>query len=423
MKKSILILTSLLFVNFFSHAQTDNSVNVIAFGDGKTKDEATNTALRHCIEKTFGVFVTTNTQVVNDELIKDDIATIASGNIVSYEVISELQKGDLFSVTVSATVSPDNIVKTYKSKGYSFEINGNVYAQNIQKEKFYKQQEPIIVKEFLSRYINYPLFDTFEIKIGEPFHCNGTVGRLHNSKNCLYSSGAKTHFDRFYPVNPLKYKYLRADNQSLIKPNVNSSPWNSGNILSKDNLTEHYIIPVDFYPHFNEINSGILSDIISKFLENISIKEKDYDSKYGSSFLGYFAFLDVKINKKGKIRQSITTLKSFSFRNSNTLYAIADFAEKIDFKSTPNSLEIKNNNFELTSAWYAQEFQNKSHPINKSDLSISLGNKNLLLNFSNGIMSRNSIWNDSYQYRPCLLFVNITESELSKLKTLEFFWK
>ena len=72
MKKNILLLTVLIHFNLFLYAQ-DNTVSVISFGDGKTKDEATNAALRHCIEKTFGVFVTTNTQVVNDELIKDDI--------------------------------------------------------------------------------------------------------------------------------------------------------------------------------------------------------------------------------------------------------------------------------------------------------------------------------------------------------------
>lgn len=421
MKKRILILTALLFVNFFSHAQIENSVNVIAFGDGKTKDEATNAALRHCIEKTFGVFVTTNTQVVNDELIKDDIATIASGNIVAYDIISELQKGDIISVTLSATVSPDNIVKTYKSKGYSFEVNGNVYAQNIQKEKFYKEQEPIIVQEFLSKYVNYPLFDTFEIKIGDPFYCNGTGSQLHNYKNCLYSAGAKAHFQRFYPLDTLNNKFLGADN-------VQSYPWNTGNLLSKNNLTEHYIIPVYYNPHFNELKSGLLSNIISKFLENISIKEKDYDIKYGSSFIGYFIFLDVILDTRGNVKKSYKILKSYPFRNSNTLNAIADFAEKIDFKSTPNSLEIKNNNFELSSGWFSQEFQNKSHPFKSSNLAESLGSgsNNLLLNLSNGTRSNSGYGargGGFYQYRPCSLFLNITENELSKLKTLEFFWK
>ena len=58
-------------------------VSLIVTGEGATKEEATNNALRSAVEQAFGVFVSANTEILNDELIKDEIATISSGNIKS----------------------------------------------------------------------------------------------------------------------------------------------------------------------------------------------------------------------------------------------------------------------------------------------------------------------------------------------------
>lgn len=85
MKKLLLII--LLFLPLVSMAQP-SEVTLVVTGEGATKEAATNNALRSAIEQTYGVFVSANTEILNDELGRDEIATISSGNIQKYNEIA-----------------------------------------------------------------------------------------------------------------------------------------------------------------------------------------------------------------------------------------------------------------------------------------------------------------------------------------------
>src|SRR3972149_8863077 len=102
----------LLFVLFSStlsliiFAQEDKSVTLIVTGEGKIKDDAKQSALRNAIEQAFGTFISSKTDILNDELIKDEIILVSNGNIQKYEMISEGQLPDgSFYGTLKATVS------------------------------------------------------------------------------------------------------------------------------------------------------------------------------------------------------------------------------------------------------------------------------------------------------------------------------
>ena len=69
MRMFISLLTALLF-SLLLQAQP-KEVSLIVTGEGATKEEATNNALRSAVEQAFGVFVSANTEILNDELIKD----------------------------------------------------------------------------------------------------------------------------------------------------------------------------------------------------------------------------------------------------------------------------------------------------------------------------------------------------------------
>ena len=74
-------------------AQTGNDeVTLVVSGEGATKDEATKVALQSAIEQAFGTFVSANTQILNDELVKDEIVTVSSGNVKNYEYLSEIKQ-------------------------------------------------------------------------------------------------------------------------------------------------------------------------------------------------------------------------------------------------------------------------------------------------------------------------------------------
>ena len=77
MKRLTFILVTMLAI---LSASAQETVKLTVSGQGTTKEEATANALRSAIEQSFGVFVYENTQIFNDDVVKDEIATISSGN-------------------------------------------------------------------------------------------------------------------------------------------------------------------------------------------------------------------------------------------------------------------------------------------------------------------------------------------------------
>ena len=66
MKKLFLILF-LILVGLNLSAQGVDDVTLVVSGDGETKEDATHVALRSAVEQAYGVFVSANTEIVNDE--------------------------------------------------------------------------------------------------------------------------------------------------------------------------------------------------------------------------------------------------------------------------------------------------------------------------------------------------------------------
>ena len=85
MKQLILIIA--IALNFSSYAQEDKTVTLTVNGQGTTLEEARQSALRSAIEQAFGVFISSNTEILNDELIKDEIVSVSNGNIQKFEII------------------------------------------------------------------------------------------------------------------------------------------------------------------------------------------------------------------------------------------------------------------------------------------------------------------------------------------------
>jgi hypothetical protein len=143
---------------------------LVTSGAGSTKDEATKNALRRAIEQTYGTFVSANSQVVNDELIKDEIVTVSSGNIIGYDIISTNDNRNGVEVTLKAVVSPEKLVSFAKSKGMKTELAGATFAMNIKMKQLNKKNEEIALKEMRSRLIEIckqGIFD-YELVTGEP---------------------------------------------------------------------------------------------------------------------------------------------------------------------------------------------------------------------------------------------------------------
>lgn len=127
-----------------SKPNSDNGkiVTLTQIGQGKTKDIAKYDALRNAIEKAFGMFISSNTIVLKDELAKDEIISVTSGNIQSFEILSETQQPDgSFTNVVKATVSIGKLTKFCESKGIAVEFKGGLFAANIKLQEINKANE------------------------------------------------------------------------------------------------------------------------------------------------------------------------------------------------------------------------------------------------------------------------------------------
>ncbi|WP_016777203.1 hypothetical protein [Anaerophaga thermohalophila] len=148
MKKIYLLIFVLALVlpnNAFT--QHNKTVTLTVSGEGNTKQEALQTALRNAIEQAFGAFISSNTKILNNELVKDEIVSISNGNIQDYEIISEIQrKNGLWNSTVKTIVSIDKLTSFSESKGITVEFEGAIFAANVKQQELNKKNEETVVE-------------------------------------------------------------------------------------------------------------------------------------------------------------------------------------------------------------------------------------------------------------------------------------
>lgn len=165
-----LLLFVFIVLNLIAHSQENKTVTLVVSGQGKTQDEAKQNALRSAIEQAFGAFISSKTEILNDELIKDEIVSVANGNIQKYEIISEVQipNGD-YATSLKATVSVSKLTSFAESKGVVVEFAGNILAANVKQQMLNEQNEIIsinnivnICKDILDKSFDY------QIVRGEP---------------------------------------------------------------------------------------------------------------------------------------------------------------------------------------------------------------------------------------------------------------
>ena len=166
--KTINLLLAFIFSTVLINAQTVDDVTLVVSGDGTTKEAATHVALRSAIEQAYGVFVSANTEILNDELVKDEIATVASGNVKSYTELSAtvLPNGNHL-VSLQATVSTKSLATYAQSKGASCEFAGATFGANLKLVELNQKNTKIAFEHLLKQLESFRpfLFDMYERKL------------------------------------------------------------------------------------------------------------------------------------------------------------------------------------------------------------------------------------------------------------------
>jgi hypothetical protein len=166
-----LLLFFLLSISSLSFAQdTDKTVSITVSGSGKTQEEAKQSALRSAIEQAFGTFISSKTEILNDQVVADQMASVANGNIQSYTILNESQLPDSsWGVTLKAMVSVSKLTSFVEAKGIAIEIKGGMFALNIKQQLLNEQGEIKILAEMVGL-LHGPMQISFDYSInsGKP---------------------------------------------------------------------------------------------------------------------------------------------------------------------------------------------------------------------------------------------------------------
>lgn len=141
-----------LLVTHVAAAQNPDTYTLTVCGDGSTLEEATTNALREAVGQAYGVYVSSDTAILNDEIVRDEIGALSSGNILDYKQLAHTttpQGGHM--VTLQATVSITNLTSFSKAKGSKVEFAGALFGANMRLIESAKKNERIVIDHFIKQ--------------------------------------------------------------------------------------------------------------------------------------------------------------------------------------------------------------------------------------------------------------------------------
>ena len=169
--KTILSIFFILLATTNGFSQTDDKdVSITASGSGKTQDDAKQAALRSATEQAFGAFISSKTEMFNDQVVADQMASVSSGNIKSFSILNESQlPNGSWGVTLKAMVSVSKLTSFVEAKGIAIEIKGGMFALNIKQQLLNEQGEIKAVSEMVGL-LHEPMQISFDyvIKSSDP---------------------------------------------------------------------------------------------------------------------------------------------------------------------------------------------------------------------------------------------------------------
>lgn len=98
-----------------------SNVDLVTSGVGKDETAATKDALSNAVSQAIGQFVSADTLVQNDQLVRDQILTYSDGFVEHFDAVGKprLTDGGLVSVTIRATVRRSKLLEKVKASNIS----------------------------------------------------------------------------------------------------------------------------------------------------------------------------------------------------------------------------------------------------------------------------------------------------------------
>lgn len=294
MKRYIVILFAVILTSTILPLQIiaqDKTVTLVVSGEASTKDEAIKQALRSAIEQAFGTFVSANTTVVNDQIIRDEIISVTTGNIQSYKEIATAQKNDgTYCTSVEAVVSIGKLQTFAQNKGMSTELAGATFAYNMKLRRL----------------------------------------NAENERKAIYNV---QNLDMFYIYKNGLFDY----SIDIAEPQV-----------YQDNI---YAINATVYFHANK-NTIAFIDVFQKTLLALSLNENE-QKEYEKNNIPYYSFSGVHSNDIDKTKFAsyfLNTIEMAIFLKNASQQEVAEFAQKRGCYK-PIVLRNSDNRWQLNTLW------------------------------------------------------------------------
>lgn len=230
-------------------SRSSHSITLVETGISSNKDEATKIALRSALEEAYGTFVSSNTTIVNDNITRDEIVSISTGNIQSYKELSCNKIGNDYHVQVQATVSIGKLIEYAQSKGASAELAGATFAMNEKIKQLNKENErkamnhlkqELILFEKNNHLYDYSIEVAEPVKYGDKYYVCSTVKCTPNKnfdtfydilRNGLNALGAREKDDENKYVHQFKYDYYHDLDRFLYFRNDYNGPGNYSGLI------------------------------------------------------------------------------------------------------------------------------------------------------------------------------------------------
>lgn len=165
------MLLILAFASVAAIAQTNNDdITLTVTGNGVTKEEAANNALRKAISQAYALLVSADTSLLKSEAAKNEIISSSLNNIKDFKYIVAMDAADGGrQATLQVTVSVPNLISYAKSRGASTEFAGAVFTRGMKIRELLKANELqalSVLKEQIRRII--PFCMDKQISVEEP---------------------------------------------------------------------------------------------------------------------------------------------------------------------------------------------------------------------------------------------------------------
>ena len=167
------ILYYLFFAILFTNSViAQESIQTTSSGYGATEQEAINIALINALQETLGGYLSSNTKVLNDKLIKDEISAITDGEVLNYKKLEtkKISEQEYF-VILDVTITKSKLAKYFsRNDEITLIFDGEKLQQNLKILAINKTSEINSIKNlvevadgFLNKITNYKIYKPQEI--------------------------------------------------------------------------------------------------------------------------------------------------------------------------------------------------------------------------------------------------------------------